>query len=476
MSSVAARLSEPRVAVALILAITGWRVATLAFDQTDLWVDEAQYWLWGQNLDWGYFSKPPLIAFWLAAVTELAGSDHQFWIRMSGSILHAITGGLIGLIAARLYGGTTGPWAALLYVTLPVVAVGSWQFSTDTVMLPFFALGLLAWTHLRVAPSLGWAFVLGAAAGLAMLGKYAALYLPLLLGLAALFVPTARIAWRDAGAAAITALIVLSPNLIWNLQNGGTTFRHVAEDNAKIGEARLDPGAALEFLLSQMVVFGPILLIALLIAMVSFVRRGPESRALVLLSLPVILLMTVQAARAGANANWAVTAYVAGTALAAALLGPRLRLLSLALGLLVTLALPLAYMNAERLRLPDGSLLAKRYLGPEALSRAITEVAEREAIDIIVAERRSVIADLFHTHWDSEFAFYAPPPAGKPRSFYQQVFPLPETTAGDVLYVAHQVPERCTTAKDVGGHAPEDGLYAGLRFGFWRVPAACLRP
>ena len=30
----------------------------------ELSADETQYWLWSQNLSWGYFSKPPLIA-WL---------------------------------------------------------------------------------------------------------------------------------------------------------------------------------------------------------------------------------------------------------------------------------------------------------------------------------------------------------------------------------------------------------------------------
>ena len=475
MSNGKVRFSNATTAALFILAVTVWRVATLTLDQTDLWVDEAQYWLWSQNLDWGYFSKPPLIAFWLRAVTELAGSDHQFWIRVSGPVLHAVTAGLIGLSAARLYGGTAGPWAAALYITLPLVAVGSWQFSTDTVMLPWFALGLLAWTRLRTRRTFVWALALGAAAGLGMLGKYAALFLPLLLALAAAVLPSARIAWRDAGVAALTALVLIAPNLLWNLQNDGTTFRHVAEDNAKLGEASFDLTAALEFFGSQAAVFGPFLLAALVYGLLTYPRRGPESRTLVILSLPILLLMTVQAARAGANANWAVTAYVAGTALAAATLGPRLLKLSLGLGLIFTLALPLAYMNAERIRLPNGDLLAKRYLGPEALTRAIEVTAETEGLQIVVATRRSVVADLFHTLSGSGLEFYAPPPVGKPRSYYAQTFPLPKDMVGDVIYVANTPPD-CPDAREVAAHAPNDGFYAGLRFGFWRIPATCLHP
>lgn len=474
MSSGNARLSESTRALLFILVVTAWRLGTLAFDRTELWVDEAQYWLWGKNLDWGYFSKPPLIAFWLCAVTEFAGSDHQFWIRSSGSVLHAVTASLVGLTAARLYGGKVGPWAAALYITLPVVSVGSWQFSTDTIMLPFFALGLLAWAHLRTRASIVWALVLGAATGFGMLGKYAAVYLPLLLALAALAVPKARIAWRDAVIAAATALAVFSPNLIWNLRHGGTTFRHVAEDNAKLSETTLNPTALFEFLGWQLAVFGPVLFLTLLFTLATFVRRGPESRALLLLSLPVVLLVSIQALRAGANANWTVTASLAGTALGAAMLGPRLLRLALAVGLTAALALPLAYMSADRIRLPDGALLAKRYIGPEALSRAIADTAEAEQIRTIVAPRRSVIADLFHTLWSSDLEFYAPPPADRPQNYYQQVFPLPATATGDVLYV-HSVPPDCPSAREVGAHAANDGLYAGLRFGFWRIPATCLR-
>lgn len=41
------------VALAVVGAITLLRLALLWFDRTDLFVDEAQYWLWGQTLDWG---------------------------------------------------------------------------------------------------------------------------------------------------------------------------------------------------------------------------------------------------------------------------------------------------------------------------------------------------------------------------------------------------------------------------------------
>lgn len=143
MQSDASR-SDWLLAVSVVGGLTVWRLLTLAFDQTDLFMDESQYWFWGQNLDWGYYSKPPMIAWLSRLVTDLAGSDSTFWVRAPGSVLHAVTGVLTGLLAARLFGSRIGLWAAVFYVTTPFAILGSWLYSTDTVLLPFFAGALLA--------------------------------------------------------------------------------------------------------------------------------------------------------------------------------------------------------------------------------------------------------------------------------------------------------------------------------------------
>ena len=52
--------------------------------------DEAQYWDWSRNLDWGYFSKPPLLAFLIRVVTELCGNGENC-IRSLSPFLHFLT-------------------------------------------------------------------------------------------------------------------------------------------------------------------------------------------------------------------------------------------------------------------------------------------------------------------------------------------------------------------------------------------------
>ncbi|MBL3567289.1 hypothetical protein JMM59_20110, partial [Rhodovulum sulfidophilum] len=62
-------------AAAVVLAVTALRVWLLWLNRMDLFVDEAQYWLWGRELAFGYYSKPPMIGWVIRAATELAGSD-----------------------------------------------------------------------------------------------------------------------------------------------------------------------------------------------------------------------------------------------------------------------------------------------------------------------------------------------------------------------------------------------------------------
>ena len=48
---------KDRLTLLLILALTIVRSLALFISPLELGVDEAQYWLWGQNLDFGYFTN-----------------------------------------------------------------------------------------------------------------------------------------------------------------------------------------------------------------------------------------------------------------------------------------------------------------------------------------------------------------------------------------------------------------------------------
>ncbi len=129
--------------LAAIALVTLWRVALLPFDRADLYVDEAQYWFWGRELAWGYYSKPPLIG-WILRLSTAIGGDGAFWIRLPLPLIHAGTAVLVALIGRRLADARVGALAGVAFVTVPGVALASLLVSTDTPLLFCFALAMLA--------------------------------------------------------------------------------------------------------------------------------------------------------------------------------------------------------------------------------------------------------------------------------------------------------------------------------------------
>ena len=79
-------LNPPLVLLTLLL-ITIIRIYSLFVSPIELSVDEAQYWHWSQNLDYGYFTKPPLIAWAIALSTNIFGNE-EWAVRLFSPIIH----------------------------------------------------------------------------------------------------------------------------------------------------------------------------------------------------------------------------------------------------------------------------------------------------------------------------------------------------------------------------------------------------
>ena len=469
-----------RSAYLIILAVTIWRVALLPYG-TDLFVDEAQYWFWGQNLDLGYYSKPPMIAWVIRAITDIAGSDDAFFIRLAGPLFHAGTALVLMSCARRIIGEGYAGWAGVTYVTAPAVAFASVYMSTDTLLLFFIAVTLLAYIGLTRRASIPLALLMGVAFGLAFLSKYSALLL-IPGGLVALLtVKEARIAWRDFFIAAIAAAAVASPNLIWNLLNDATTVRHTTE-LAEWSTMRLDGGNALEFFGAQFGVIGPVTFAALLWASAGVLRGGatPWQRILFWLSMPVVALITLQALTGKAYANWAALGYVAGVLLAVWWLRDRWKTglrIAFVINGVATVAFPLITVLPDAARLPNGNPVLKRHLGRSEISLWAADAAREAGLDIIVTDNRDMVADLFHTLRDRPFTVYARAPAGFPGSYYEQSFALPADLGGDIAYLTRS-PLNCTAKApaEIATITPNHGHFDGKQIYLYRTIAACLPP
>ena len=99
-----------------LVIITILRSAAVIITPLDLGVDEAQYWLWSQTPDFGYFTKPPLIAWIIGLAHWIFG--HQTWaVRLPACWIHLITALLLWRGALWLFGQQAGRLAALIWIS-----------------------------------------------------------------------------------------------------------------------------------------------------------------------------------------------------------------------------------------------------------------------------------------------------------------------------------------------------------------------
>lgn len=469
-----------RLAVLGVLAVTALRVLALAFSRTELFVDESQYWLWGQTLDFGYYSKPPMVAWVIRAFTELGGSNASFWVRLAGPLFHAATAFILMAAAGRLFGRGAAAVTALAYVTLPLASLGSIVISTDTVLFPFFALALLFYLRLLDRPSATDALLAGLCLGLAFLSKYAAIYLLISAVLAAALRRDARPALRDTGLALLVFVLVILPNILWNMSHGGSTVEHTLDNASWVrdpsAKVSLNLDGLAEFLGAQFLFFGPVLFAALIWSVWRALtgRAGRHEALLLVFCLPILLIVSAQAVIYRAYGNWAATAYIAATLVVVPLLwqrAPRWLAASFVINAVLAVALPLVTIFADRLTW-DGELVAERVLGRERLSQRIIDAARDTGAATVVSVNRDVLADLFYTGRDSGLAFRAVRGDGPPQHHYEMSFAYDGTAEGKVLLVAEGPGPDCP-ANVVDSWTAGPGAYAGRVFTIYAVGPDC---
>ena len=431
-----------RLALAIVAAITLVRVVVLVVSPLQLYPDEAQYWWWAQNPDWGYFSKPPLIA-WIIRATTIAG-DPEWAVRFASPILHGLTALVLFGVGRLAFDARTGFWSALAYATLPGVSYSSGLISTDVPLLLCWSVGLYALLQARDDPRWRWAIMGGIALGFGLLAKYAMGYFILCAVLAAILdARTRAVVLSLRGLVALLiGLAILSPNLIWNAAHGWPTLAHT-ESNANWGHARFNLGNAGAFIAGQFGVVGPLMMVAFLAALWglrSRSGRGGGTIVLAAFSAPVLVLIVIQSFISEANANWAAPAYIAAVPLAVTILlrwwkGAALSV-SLVIAGLVMLALwfgQTAPVAADRVGL--GNAL-KRQQGWREIGTAVASEARAQPYDAIAASNRSLLAELTYYARPRTIPLKAWDANPKSRDHFQMTMPLTAASHRVLLVLA----------------------------------------
>ena len=202
----------------LTLAFRAWLAA--AFPMTG---DEAYFVWWGWKPDWGFYDHPPMIGWWLAALS-LAGQS-EAWLRLPVIVQPALLSLAVYWALPRLApaaGEERRLWTALLVLLAPV-NVWNVFVTTDTPLVYFSVLSGLAWIRAAREEADGdahggaWRWYL--AAGLLLAGAVLSKYFAAILGFAYLVDVLRRRsagAWRGLAIAYACTLPALALMAWWN--------------------------------------------------------------------------------------------------------------------------------------------------------------------------------------------------------------------------------------------------------------------
>ncbi|HEX3665867.1 MAG TPA: glycosyltransferase family 39 protein [Rhizomicrobium sp.] len=402
-SSESSLRSAFRLTLGIVAAITVMRCVVLLLSPLDLYPDEAQYWWWAQTPALGYYSKPPMIAWVIWLATHLFGNA-EWALRLPSPLFHAATALLVFGIARHVVPPRLSSLSALAYLTLPGVSWSSGLISTDVPLLFYWALALYAFLRACEDTHWRWPLLCGVALGLGLESKYAMLYFLLGAIVSALFVPRVRTVALGARGLAMLGigLLLLAPNIAWNAMHGFSTVAHT-EANADWGRSHYSIGSAAGFLLGQFGVFGPLLMVGFVGAIWRLVRANPRPEAELILaafSLPPLILISVQAFIAVANANWAATSFVAATPLAIAELSRwwrgRAVWVSFAVDGAAMLALWIFLVWPGAADAVGAGNALKREEGWRKLGTIVAQAAQAAPYTAIAADNRSVVAELLY--------------------------------------------------------------------------------
>ncbi|MDR3568682.1 MAG: glycosyltransferase family 39 protein [Syntrophobacteraceae bacterium] len=309
--------------VILIGLVTLFRLVYLVVSPLSLAADEAYYWDWSRRLAWGYFSKPPMVAWIIGAFTRAFGSTTAA-VRLPSVVLGTISSLAVFLLARRMYDARTAFWAAAVGMASPGAAALGYIMTIDAPLMCFWALGLYffwagvekkeggfgAWAGLAVVIGLGllskqvmggfivlmFVFVAVSKEDRRLL-KSPRLYLVCLLGLAALL-----------------------PDVLWNVGHGWITLHHTETHFAGSRSAFFLTFA--DFIGGQIALISPITwLLFVTVAGISLARfKSLDKRSLYLLTFSLVPLSGIAALslRQKIQPNWPAAVYTAGIVLLAA--------------------------------------------------------------------------------------------------------------------------------------------------------------
>lgn len=264
------RFRHSRFALLIYILVVKAIIACILIGAYDIHLspDEAQYWNWSKQLNWGYFSKPPAIA-WQIWTTTLIFGHNEFGIRFGAIVISFFLALVVYHLAqsAQLTEKVSF-WAAIVIAFSPLGIFLSFAATTDGGATLFLTLGIAEivrgvgrLTGPNYARTGVW-ILLGA------LYKWIAYIIWPVTIVMLFFHPKLRnktLIWGI-----LISLLALLPSIYWNATHDWATFKHVSNTLYHTGAKK--GGNVVDFFFSQVGIISPIYFI-LLVASYFHIRK-----------------------------------------------------------------------------------------------------------------------------------------------------------------------------------------------------------
>lgn len=376
----------------LIFIILCIRIVSLYFSPLEVQGDEAQYWYWSTYFDWGYYSKPPLIA-WIISILTLTFGNSIFILKLPSLLAHFLTSFVLFNLSKAFNRNTEESlWLSITYLLFFAVSLSSNIISTDPFLLLFWSSSLLFFKICLNKKSIKNIILTSIFVALGFYAKYAMIYFFLSSIVLISFTDNKKELVKSILIISFFVLIFISPHLYWVYSTNWVTFIHTG-DNFNWNASLYNFEQLINFIVSQFFISTPIILF-IFIKQFAKTKKFIQSYSFeIAYSLPILLLITAQSFISRANANWSSVAFIGVTMIAVNILYKNYKkifLLNTALGLVVLILISVFIIN------PPNISPFNKLMGMEDAAKEIQFLDESLNSDYIVFDDRMNIAKFLY--------------------------------------------------------------------------------
>lgn len=370
-----------------ILPILWLLVNLLQAGFTELAHDEAYYWMYAKNLDIAYFDHPPMIAVMIKVGYFFFQSE--LGVRLLTALLSALSLPLL----YKLSGKKDFLLLFLLFCAIADFEVYSFIAVPDGALMFFTALFFLLYRNYLREDKFIHTLALGIGIALLIYSKYHGF----LILIFTLFSNLSLLKKKSFYVVVCIAVLCYLPHILWQIQNDYPSYQYHVLNKAQYS---YNPLVSLEFILGQLLVFGQLVSIMLVYAVLKQrTKDEPAAKAMKFTFIGFFLFFFCSTFNARAEANW-----TAASAIPLLLLGhryitdkPEMRKWAIRLSVISICLFAVFRINLATDLIPAiGSKAFPEFYGWEEWSKALDKESKGAPVVITSSYQKA-----------SKFSFYA---------------------------------------------------------------------